>query len=235
MDNYHRLIVWEPLTSYHELVAALFRDCPHLHDVLVVDSIEEALPYTCPRSIPVRSKRKKLYNLFFLIRANTYLQFLNVYEFIRAKLAAAYIILHDAYPRLGCAFLADLLHIDGYCAGRDSPDEIRQCVSRVAGDGVPSVTSIGQDLLRVDEQRRAVCGRESARTHNLYLLKKHEWECFRHLVSGGTIEELAASWHRSLRSTKNIMYDMMGKLDIHHFAALFPLARELGFIDGPPA
>lgn len=227
--NYKRLLVFEPKRPLHEYHRGLFDESGIDADFHVIDSESEILHYISPRSIPLRKKIKKAVDMILVACPSAYFQFMKFHEYVRGHLPECRIVLHDETPRQGCVYLADSLSLHGCCTHQDDRQDVLDCVSRIV-EGVPAVAPSVSHLLHVDENNGVLCGKPEQQILGMYELTAREWTCFRHLVTGGTLDDLSEELGLSVTYVTKLKYQMMRKLEAGTFANLVQMAKEWGFI-----
>ena len=225
---YKRLVFVEPDLLFHDILRQIFQDVPGIHDICFVESAEDVLRYASPRSIPFRSKTKKIIDLTIVVCSPSYLHFLEHYEYLRSALVYSPIILYDTHPRDGCAHMAEILHFQGYCSRLDTRDNLFRCVANVVL-GIPALTPQGKGLLDIDHHHGKLCPHANLRDWELFQLNDREWSCFRYFIMGGMEAVIANHPTLEKRSLDNVMLKMKRKLGVKHNNELISLARKWGF------
>lgn len=208
----------------------MFAGCGFFDDFYVFESPEQAVPYMDARSIPFRSKSKKLFDLVFMLCSDTYLKFLEAYDCIKKQLASALIVLRDTVCRTGCGFVADRFPFHGCCTCKDKPEEIVQCLARIT-DGDPAVTASAKHFLDVDHERKVLKGKDEHRIETLHGLQNQKFTIFRFFLAGDSFEDIAERCDLSETYVKKVMYLIRKHFNVQRFSDLFALAKEWGFVD----
>ena len=227
---FKRLIILEPKPIFHDHHRNLFKGCDFVDDLHIFDTVEHALPYTSIRSIPTRSKSKKMFDVVFILCSHTYLKFLDLYERVRKGFERAVIVLLDLACRIGCTYVADNFPFHGYCSCQDRPEDIVRCISNIA-KGIPCMTPAGESLLVVDKNRNIIRSQENARTGMLYQLAPRQIECLRYYIVGESFEQISERLDLNVNYIKNIIYKTRTTLGVKNFCEISKLAREWGFIE----
>lgn len=227
---FKRLIILEPRSIFHDHHRSLFEGCDFVDDLHIFEVAEHALPYTSIRSIPLRSKSKKMFDVVFILCSHTYLKFLDLYERVREGFERAIIVLMDLSCRMGCAYIADNFPFHGYCSCQDQPEDIVRCISNIA-KGIPCMTPAGEKLLVVDKSKNIIRAREHARIDMLFQLTPRQIECLRYYVVGESFEQIGERLNLKVSYIKNIIYKTKTTLGAKNFCEMSKLARDWGFIE----
>lgn len=227
---YHSLIVVEPRRGLGELICQTLQSKNHETRARRADGPEDAienafrLTLRQPQSRPSAER-----SVLFFLGGNSYLEAIESYRRIYACFPrAGYILLDDA-PRKGCGLTADRIGLQGYFSLCDNLESWLRCLSKLLR-GKPTMTPQGEEYLDVDGQDLRLVSRHHLRNHQIHSLSDKEWFCFRHLISGGKLPELARMLRLQERSAKNLKYRLMKKLDVPQFIDVLWIAHEWGFL-----